>query len=101
MPVFRGEFSESVSATGSAQPHTSVVVTPEVDGIIEGVSVALDDHVEEGQTLFSVRNDDVDREVRQAELALRSQRIETQAQQDARQRRVDELADSRLCARGV
>lgn len=83
MPVFRGEFSESVSATGSAQPLTSVVVTPEVDGIIEGVSVALDDHVEAGQTLFSIRNDDVDREVRQAELALRSQRIETQAQQDA------------------
>ena len=83
MPVLRGEFSESVSATGSAQPLTSVVVTPEVDGIIEGVSVALDDHVEAGQTLFSIRNDDVDREVRQAELVLRSQRVETQAQQDA------------------
>lgn len=76
-PVARGEFVESVQATGTAQPLTSVVVTPEVDGIIASVDVSLDDVVSEGQTLLTIRNDDLDREVRQAELDLRQRRAET------------------------
>lgn len=82
-PVARGEFVESVQATGTAQPLTSVVVTPEVDGIIASVDVSLDDVVSEGQTLLTIRNDDLDREVRQAELDLRQRRAETDQAQRA------------------
>lgn len=82
-PVARGEFVESVQATGTAQPLTSVVVTPEVDGIIASVDVGLDDVVSEGQTLLTIRNDDLDREVRQAELDLRQRRAETDQAQRA------------------
>ncbi len=83
MPLSRGEFVESVQATGTARPLTSVVATPEVDGIIETVNVGLDDVVAEGQTLLTVRNDDLDREVRQAELDLRQQRADTNEAQQA------------------
>lgn len=72
MPVYRGEFSESVQATGTAQPLSSVVVTPEVDGIIESVNVAEGSVVSEGDVLLTVRNDDLDRAVREAEIAVRS-----------------------------
>ncbi|MBF4808369.1 MAG: efflux RND transporter periplasmic adaptor subunit, partial [Lancefieldella rimae] len=33
--ITRGEFSDSVSASGSIKPISSTVVTPEVDGIIQ------------------------------------------------------------------
>ena len=72
MPVFRGEFSESVQATGAAQPLSSVVVTPEVDGIIETVNVSEGSVVQEGDVLLTVRNDDLDRAVREAEIGVRS-----------------------------
>ena len=72
MPVFRGEFSESVQATGAAQPLSSVVVTPEVDGIIETVNVAEGSVVQEGDVLLTVRNDELDRAVREAEIGVRS-----------------------------
>ena len=38
--VTRGEFSDSVSASGSIKPVSSTVVTPEVDGIIQDVQVS-------------------------------------------------------------
>lgn len=72
MPVFRGEFSESVQATGAAQPLSSVVVTPEVDGIIETVNVSEGSVVQEGDVLLTIRNDDLDRAVREAEIGVRS-----------------------------
>lgn len=79
----RGEFSESVQATGTAQPLTSVVVTPEADGVIASVDVALDDAVAEGQVLLTIRNDELDRAVKQAELDLRTKRAENDAVQKA------------------
>ncbi len=44
----------------------SVSATPEVDGIVGEVFVAVGDAVEEGQTLFTVVNDDLDKAVNQA-----------------------------------
>lgn len=83
IPLMRGEFSESVQATGTAQPLTSVVVTPEADGVIASVDVALDDAVAEGQVLLTIRNDELDRAVKQAELDLRTKRAENDAVQKA------------------
>ena len=83
IPLMREEFSESVQATGTAQPLTSVVVTPEADGVIASVDVALDDVVAEGQVLLTIRNDELDRAVKQAELDLRTKRAENDAAQKA------------------
>lgn len=83
IPLMREEFSESVQATGTAQPLTSVVVTPEADGVIASVDVALDDAVAEGQVLLTIRNDELDRAVKQAELDLRTKRAENEAVQKA------------------
>lgn len=83
IPLMREEFSESVQATGTAQPLTSVVVTPEADGVIASVDVALDDAVAEGQVLLTIRNDELDRAVKQAELDLRTKRAENDAVQKA------------------
>lgn len=58
--VTRTDFESTVSASGAIQPISSVQVTPEVDGIISNVSVSVGDEVEEGDTLFTLKNDDLD-----------------------------------------
>ncbi len=73
--VERGDFSEAVSATGTAQPVSSVVVTPEVTGTIESVNVAEGDTVEAGAVLLTIKNDDLDKAVRDAELAVRDAKL--------------------------
>lgn len=64
--VEQGTFVETVSASGNLQPVASVSATPEVDGIVGEVLVAEGDAVEEGQTLFTVVNDELDKAVNQA-----------------------------------
>lgn len=64
--VTRGEFNDSVSASGSIKPVSSTVVTPEVDGIIQDVRVAEGSAVDRGDRLFSVKNDELDKAVRKA-----------------------------------
>ncbi len=70
-----GDFAESVSATGSAEPVSSVVVTPEVTGTIESVNVAEGDTVAAGDVLLTIKNDDLDKAVRDAELAVRDAKL--------------------------
>ncbi len=70
-----GNFSEAVNATGTAQPVSSVVVTPEVTGTIESVNVAEGDTVEAGAVLLTIKNDDLDKAVRDAELAVRDAKL--------------------------
>ncbi|MFQ8763071.1 MAG: biotin/lipoyl-binding protein [Eggerthella lenta] len=64
--VEQGTFVETVSASGNLQPVASVSATPEVDGIVGEVLVAEGDAVAEGQTLFTVVNDELDKAVNQA-----------------------------------
>ena len=64
--VEQGTFVETVSASGNLQPVASVSATSEVDGIVGEVLVAEGDAVAEGQTLFTVVNDDLDKAVKQA-----------------------------------
>ena len=63
--VTRGEFSDSVSASGSIKPVSSTVVTPEV-GIIQDVQVSEGTYVHKGDKLFTVKNDELDKAVRKA-----------------------------------
>lgn len=64
--VEQGMFTETVSASGNLQPVASVSATPEVDGIVGEVLVSEGDAVAEGQTLFTVVNDELDKAVKQA-----------------------------------
>lgn len=72
----RSDFVESVEASGAAMPVSSVVVTPEVDGIIDTVSVAEGSVVNEGDQLLTLRNPTLDKTVREAELGLRTARTQ-------------------------
>lgn len=72
--VYRGEFSTSVTANGATEPLSSTVVTPEVDGIIEGLTIVEGSVVNEGDVLFTLKNDALDKVVREAEAQLESAR---------------------------
>ena len=87
--VTRGDFQDSVKASGSVQPVSSVVVTPEVDGIIVSVNVAQGDHVEKGQTLLTLKNDELDKAVREAGMQLRSAKNQLSSAQQAYQQAYD------------
>ena len=64
--ITRGEFIDSVSASGSIKPISSTVVTPEVNGIIQDVQVTEGSTVKKGDKLFTVKNDELDKAVRKA-----------------------------------
>lgn len=61
--VERADFSTTIQGSGALKPNDSVVVTPEVDGIIETVRVAKDQEVKEGDVLFTIRSKDLDKEI--------------------------------------
>ena len=70
--VTRGDFESVVTASGSTQPVNSVAVTPEIDGIIDQVNVAEGQTVNQGDLLFTIKNDELDSKVREAELGVES-----------------------------
>lgn len=81
--VDRGDFTEAVEASGAAKPVTSVVVNPEVAGTTESVNVAEGDTVQEGDVLLTVKNDELDKAIRDAEMGVRDASIGvTQAEQE-------------------
>lgn len=65
--VYKGDLISSVTVSGSTQPVSSTVVTPEVDGIIQDVRVSEGDTVNAGDVLFILKNDSLDRAVTQAQ----------------------------------
>lgn len=73
--VDRGDFTEAVEASGAAKPVTSVVVNPEVGGTIESVTVAEGDTVQEGDVLLTVKNDELDKAIRDAEMGVRNAKL--------------------------
>lgn len=73
--VDRGDFTEAVEASGAAKPVTSVVVNPEVGGTIESVNVAEGDTVQEGDVLLTVKNDELDKAIRDAEMGVRNAKL--------------------------
>ena len=70
--VEKRDFESSVSATGSLKAGSTVVVNSDVDGIIESVSVVQGDQVQKGDVLFTLKNDALDKEVRDAKQDLSS-----------------------------
>ena len=70
--VDRGDFTEAVETSGAVKPVASVVVNPEVGGTIESVNVAEGDTVQEGDVLLTVKNDELDKAIRDAEMGVRA-----------------------------
>lgn len=72
VPIMREDFSDAVSAQGTLQPISQVVVTPEIEGIIETLNVAEGSTVAAGDVLLTIKNDDLDKAVNEAALSVRS-----------------------------
>lgn len=81
--VDRGDFTEAVEASGAVKPVTSVVVNPEVGGTIETVNVAEGDTVQEGDVLLTVKNDELDKAIRDAEMGVRNAKLGVEREETA------------------
>lgn len=68
--VERKDFSTSVQGSGSLQPISTTVVTPEVDGIIDTVNVKEGQSVGAGDVLFTIRSEQIDKAIASAADAL-------------------------------
>ena len=87
--VEKGDFSEVVTASGSAQPVESVVVSPGVDGTIESVSIAEGDTVSEGDVIMTLSNSELDKKVTEAANTVRDDKIAVTEANDAYNALVD------------
>lgn len=83
------DLSSTVSVSGSTQPVSSVVVTPEVDGIIQDLRVSEGDTVHKGDVLFTLKNDSLDRAVTEATTQVDSAQRQQKSAQSAYDRAYD------------
>lgn len=68
--VYKSDFTNTVSATGTVQALSSKNVAPEVSGTIESIKVSEGQAVQAGDVLFTLKNDDLDTAVDQAQNQL-------------------------------
>ncbi len=71
-PAYTGTLTTEVTGSGSIEPASSNVVQPQIDGTIETVDVVAGQQVKAGDTLFTIKNDDLDRAVNEAARTVRS-----------------------------
>ena len=88
--AYEGEFATTVTANGATEPVTSTVVSPEVDGIVEDLRVQEGDAVQEGDVLFTLKNETLDKDVRDAE----TEATATQRAADSANRAVSDAYDA-------
>ena len=69
--VQRGTFSNEISGSGALEPYSSIVVTPEVDGIIDTVNVSEGSTVSTGTVLFTITNSELDTAVTRASQSVK------------------------------
>lgn len=74
--VTEGTFTTTVEAKGQLKPISSSVVSPSVDGTVDSINVQAGQSVNEGDVLMTIKNDELDRNVAEA------QRAEAAAQED-------------------
>lgn len=74
--VTEGTFSTTVEAKGQLKPISSSVVSPSVDGTVDSINVQAGQSVNEGDVLMTIKNDELDRNVAEAQRAV------TAAQED-------------------
>lgn len=68
--VEEGTFTTTVDAKGSLKPLSSSVVSPACDGTIESISVTTGQQVSVGDVLMTIKNDELDRAVADAQRTL-------------------------------
>lgn len=74
--VMEGTFTTTVEAKGQLKPISASVVSPSVDGTVAQINVQAGQSVNEGDVLMTIKNDELDRNVAEAQRAV------TAAQED-------------------
>lgn len=70
--AMRGDYETAIGASGTLQPLSSTVIAPETGGTIAEIRVAAGQAVNKGDVLMVIRNDELDRAVKEAERSLNS-----------------------------
>lgn len=68
--VTEGTFTTTVEAKGQLKPISSSVVSPSVDGTVDSINVQAGQSVNEGDVLMTIKNDELDRNVVEAQRAV-------------------------------
>lgn len=68
--VTEGTFTTTVEAKGQLKPISSSVVSPSVDGTVDSINVQPGQSVNEGDVLMTIKNDELDRNVAEAQRAV-------------------------------
>lgn len=68
--VTEGTFTTTVEAKGQLKPISSSVVSPSVDGTVDSINVQASQSVNEGDVLMTIKNDELDRNVAEAQRAV-------------------------------
>lgn len=68
--VTEGTFTTTVEAKGQLKPISASVVSPSVDGTVEQINVQAGQSVNEGDVLMTIKNDELDRNVTEAQRAV-------------------------------
>ncbi len=75
--------ASGIQASGTLKPGSSAVVTPEVSGIIQEVRVTEGQHVNMGDVLFTLKSDEAEKAIADAQTAVdKAQRNVSKAQSD-------------------
>ncbi len=68
--VTEGTFTTTVEAKGQLKPISSSVVSPSVDGTVDSINVQAGQSVSEGDVLMTIKNDELDRNIAEAQRAV-------------------------------
>ena len=68
--VMEGTFTTTVEAKGQLKPISASVVSPSVDGTVAQINVQAGQNVNEGDVLMTIKNDELDRNVAEAQRAV-------------------------------
>lgn len=68
--VTEGTFTTTVEAKGQLKPISSSVVSPSVDGTVDSINVQAGQSVNGGDVLMTIKNDELDRNVAEAQRAV-------------------------------
>ncbi len=68
--VMEGTFTSTVEAKGQLMPISASVVSPSVDGTVASINVQAGQSVNEGDVLMTIKNDELDNAVAEAQRAV-------------------------------
>lgn len=68
--VTEGTYTTTVEAKGQLKPISASVVSPSVDGTVASINVQAGQSVNEGDVLMTIKNDELDRNVAEAQRAV-------------------------------